>query len=749
MMLELLAAAQAVDPTTIPLWAVVVMAAGMYPVGIMLGAPCSPCCNCGCPPGEQLPDAIKVSFSGLTKSATKVDGLLSLEFSSCFGGGASGTAQAPHGLPDAGGPISGVTLTNGGSGYAVRGRVEPTGLYITAPAGSGAEFSISLTESADDCGLPYWEIASVTVTKQGNGYGNNAELSVSLGQDECETLAASLTLKTQPTEPTITADVTATAGTGLQLSVATKMVASGPDRWGVDTVSVVSSGSGYSDKQPVAFTPGQGQTEETPAVAVIRERRDEPNPVAHYYGAGSGASFTPALTKTTYNGDDIWEVSSVTVTGGGSGYANNQTVIFFGDTLGQINDEDSYWTIVTDGNGAVASLTRITGGKFWASSGIVVRVEVSSPGSYYDSSTIADSVVVNQGGRYYKERSDMPAHVAAVTATISQDAPSNGTVAELSAVVDDDPASATFGKITSVSVDDGGDGYLEWSYAINEGCCITSWNGVTRTLRKSEQSPCVYRGGCCSLGTLNVRFNGADTPPDVWISEGCPLEFFASPEDAPFSCDSLEFTATDIFGTGTVSVTSDVSGDTNEGTECPGCCSDLSKCSEEECLEALSIWKSPCRCDGGGCSESACDVEYLVSADAWYLSFYIENENAVLFEIPGSRKTYDFSLNAANNWSDNQTQIINSGAYVVGGQAYATNCAVVVAASSEWVGSWNGFSFGGALTGVGHLTVVPPRAARENGLSCPYGSATGKTYATNLISTSGLGRIEASVTVVT
>ena len=47
-MLDLLAAISSVDPPSFVAWAVLAFAASMYPVGIMLGASCSPCCAPSC-----------------------------------------------------------------------------------------------------------------------------------------------------------------------------------------------------------------------------------------------------------------------------------------------------------------------------------------------------------------------------------------------------------------------------------------------------------------------------------------------------------------------------------------------------------------------------------------------------------------------------------------------------------------------------------------------------------------------------
>ena len=62
----MLAAIQSVDPPSLILWSLLVFAAGMYPVGLMLGSTCSPCCGTPCTQCIQgtLPDTVTVTFSG-------------------------------------------------------------------------------------------------------------------------------------------------------------------------------------------------------------------------------------------------------------------------------------------------------------------------------------------------------------------------------------------------------------------------------------------------------------------------------------------------------------------------------------------------------------------------------------------------------------------------------------------------------------------------------------------------------------
>lgn len=750
MLLELIAAAQSVDPTTLPLWAVVVLAAGMYPLGIMLGAPCSPCCNCGCPVGEQLPDAVAVSFAGLTKGVAKLDDLLSVKISACFGSGATATVAAPSGKVEAfvvedAGPLSSVTLTSGGAGYAQIGRVAPVGLSVGGGSGSGAEFSVSVSPAdPDNCGRPLWQIESVEVTKAGTGYVHEEELTVYLGTDEFEYLPAVLKLQTVAIEPTLSAAASHLTGTGAVFEVAIDQVQTSPNRWGVSEVKVLQPGEGYNGGGSVAFTVEDG-TEVIPAAAIFFCVQAAPDLEVEVFGPGSGADFSIGLEQFESYGRDYWRVATLTPTAAGSGYTNGGGLRVKAQ-LGSFDELQSYWTIQTNGSGGIIGATKVSAGKFWKDTGVIDFVEIIEGGAYYKTSPDTDSVVVQAGGLFYKTDPTAPPLVANVTVEVVQTWPSQGSGEAITAEVDDDIESPTFGKIVALTLENGGDGFLSWAYELLS-CCIQNWNGKTVIAKKSLSEPCVYEKDCCQFGTVRIKYNGQNEPPDAKIYNGCGVEFEVTTEP-PYTCDAISFQGVDLFGTGTISVSPAQAGFDDDDYPCPGCCSVADKCTQAECLEALGVWRDPCRCDG--CSgEAACETQYLVTVEAWWRSFYVENGEAVFFEIPGSRKSYDLNVNEDNGWNDDQTETINSGAYVVGARAYAVGCAVVVGASSEWVGGSGEYTFGSALTGVGGMTLNLPVVDRPDGLLCPIGGASGMTSTTNLISTSSLGLMEVTVTVVT
>lgn len=97
---------------------------------------------------------------------------VTLQFSACHGTAAAATAVV---LGDCPGPIDSVTVTNGGSGYAVVARVEPE-ITITG-SGRGATFTPTFTKVDGECDIPTWRINTVSV-EGGEGYSDDEALNV-------------------------------------------------------------------------------------------------------------------------------------------------------------------------------------------------------------------------------------------------------------------------------------------------------------------------------------------------------------------------------------------------------------------------------------------------------------------------------------------------------------------------------------------------------------------------------------------
>ena len=481
---------------------------------------------------------------------------VTLSFSSAaFGSGGGGMATAPVGTP---GPITAVSITNPGSGYARVVRVVPT-VAASVAGGTGATFTPSMVSNG---GTPQtWRVGSVAIAGAGTGYTDGTSVAFSTG--DIEQTAAVGTLRTTRSQPSLTAS--ATGGTGATFTVSTTGNGGSPQTWGVSGVSVSGTTSGYTDGASISFGYGAGVTQQTKATATIRTARTEPTITASAAG-GSGATLAVTLSQSPTSPSDtaLWHVAGVSVTAGGTGYTDGDPVTFtvtdgtqataatgtvvcgrenpnltpyvFGmydgtpttgtgaslsATMEPNGDEwtvasitilnggsgyqvgefiwyyelaefgdnppyyivafDGYWITSVDENGAItgigldpdiggtglfykasdsiASVTVTAAGDYYKSTSTISRVVVTNPGAYYYDTGVPASVTITSGGSYYREE----VSVAPVTVTITQGIPASGafgTGASITATVDSDRYSGTFGKVTALTITNGGSGYV-------------------------------------------------------------------------------------------------------------------------------------------------------------------------------------------------------------------------------------------------------------------------------------------------
>ena len=162
------------EPQSMLAFLLLTFAAGMYPVGMFFGSVCGRCCECADCDAGMLPDTVTVAISGYDDEYVQGPDLAFLSFTSNYGSGAEGKVTAPSGDPATDkGPISAVSVTSGGSGYAVLGRVAPT-LTISDPyygGGTGATFTPTLANTKNANGYDLWSLASVAASG-GTGYAD-------------------------------------------------------------------------------------------------------------------------------------------------------------------------------------------------------------------------------------------------------------------------------------------------------------------------------------------------------------------------------------------------------------------------------------------------------------------------------------------------------------------------------------------------------------------------------------------------
>lgn len=357
----------------------------------------------------------------------------------------------------AGGAVSEINVTNGGSGYAreIILRVQPT---VTAAAqstnGSNASFLVALQSNNDD--PESWYVSSVTVSDGGSGYTGTEPLSFSVAQGDTIEFQAWGQIVVGRVQPTLSAS--AAGGSGAVLSVTLSQTTdwnTGAAAWEVASVSVVDGGSGYTDGGAVTFTVDDGvEIPWSAAAATVTTTREEPTVSASVqtWSSASGAALSVTIQS---GGQNNWVVASVSVTSGGSGYSQYDSVAF---TTPDTEGSPAYGYVSSvDENGAVTGVAITWGGSYWRSTGVIQSVEMSAGGLYYKSTGSIVSVAMQDVGSYVRLQHTGQAEVDTPVVSISS---RTGRGAKAEADVDATVQSPTFGQVVSVRVTAGGEKYF-------------------------------------------------------------------------------------------------------------------------------------------------------------------------------------------------------------------------------------------------------------------------------------------------
>lgn len=394
------------------------------------------------------------------------DELVRLTIASCFGSGFAGRATEPAGVPgEDDGPITALDIQNAGTGYAVPGRVEPT-IIVTSVAGTGADLLVTMTEGEDECGRPVWSIDSIAIASGsgddgGQDYIDGENLSITVEAPGVEVTPAAATARTGREEPEL--DIYS-YGTGSNAEIAFDYTedAGPPQTWTPVSATVDSVGSGYQFGEYVDLVPKTAADQSAIGYplgyAQIETLVSEPT-VSLSGGSGAGADLPVTLTSNG-GSPETWGISAVTILDGGSGYVEGDILTI---ERGEDDVEQSAATVTVsgvDGSGAITGVTIDAAGEYYYESGHVSAVNIIDGGQYYRSTGILESVEITDGGSFYLEDEDAPAIVPDITVEVEQLSPSSGSGLEVSAIVDDDVHSPTFGQITGLTIDDGGSDYL-------------------------------------------------------------------------------------------------------------------------------------------------------------------------------------------------------------------------------------------------------------------------------------------------
>jgi hypothetical protein len=210
--------------------------------------------------------------------------------------------------------------------------------------------------------------------------------------------------------------------------------------WRISRV-IANGGSGYTDNNLLTVSPATSSDKVlafSTASLRVRVKRIEPEVVVTTPCQSGGASFKVNWRLDESATPPVFRVASVEVIDGGSGYPARVP----------LNISESSGTIRQTASCAVGSAN---------SSGQIQSVDVVREGSYYKLTNEAGSVTVLNPGFYYRETNDVD--VADVFVEVRNLPPSDGSGAEISAAIDDNLNSPTFGQL-AVSVSSPGSGYI-------------------------------------------------------------------------------------------------------------------------------------------------------------------------------------------------------------------------------------------------------------------------------------------------
>lgn len=497
-MLELLAAIVQTDPAPIAGWMLLLLALGMYPVGILFPS----CCACSKPPCTEcqtgaLPNTVTVTFPEWDNEMLG-EYRHRIAFSTLTPWASNAVRPSARVSETVAGEITKVEFLSKGSGYALVGRVAPT-LTISGGGGTGATFTPTLTSS----GTPaVWTLASATASG-GSGYVDASSLTITAAAGDTTVTKTTATVVARG-EPTITA--TGPGGSGASLSVSLSQSGS-PPTWAVSGVTVSAGGTGYTNEGAVTFS-STGTTTVTAPAATVSTLEQASHTVDASGAGGSGAAFS-----ITYEEDvefpGYWYITNIAVTNGGSGYSSGGTVLLkpaTGTRFGVWPDGDASDIVLgyTLSGGAIASVSGYDNEVYYRDRGIIQSVTVTVGGSVYANTGAAYGVTVTDGGSYYREDKSVSPYVASVTATV-ENGGVFGNAPSLTPVVDDDPYSGTFGQIESVTITDGGGGHKARTIYLGKKCCKPVFEEKSFVLLRSADDPCTFiYQKCEGFGTTRM-----------------------------------------------------------------------------------------------------------------------------------------------------------------------------------------------------------------------------------------------------
>jgi len=339
--------------------------------------------------------ACDVTIGGSATTGIANDTPLIVDNTGHGGTGFAGTLQTD------GNDITGVTITNAGSGYT-----SAPELTVGDP-GLGTRTLTAVIGKA---------IASFTVAAAGTGFVSAPGISIAAPTATAgtTTAGAGVTLRTQATASstlknldTVKSLVVDNPGYGYVAATAVFTNASG-DVTGQDaaatpvisnvvkSVTVTNGGSGFGVAPTVVFTGGTSGTPATATSTIDGGRITAVTMTNHgdSYTVAPAVSFTPVAEVPTLTFDVSQYVAGVTVASGGTGYSTGTALVF--------DSGDAAGTIIANSSGVITGAVLTDGGSYVSAP----TITVTAPPTWSGAVTYSLGDVVVRSGTRYKSKAN-------------------------------------------------------------------------------------------------------------------------------------------------------------------------------------------------------------------------------------------------------------------------------------------------------------------------------------------------------
>lgn len=345
---------------------------------------------------------------------------------------------------------------------------EPT-LALSVAGGTGAALTATLSPTASILGIPAFQVSGITIQSGGTGYKRCAAITAT-PQDKSSGFYFSGRVSSVDANGAITGTVIDSPGSYFK------------DTQKVTSIVVLSGGEFQTKADPFQM----------PTLTAVSGN-----------ATGLAVEIEPAA----------WGVESLVIDSPGAGYTAQSPCKAGDRVVFSLSGSGCKKTL----SPAVAVVSAVD------EAGGIAAISVTSPGRYV-AGGVPTETIVRYPGEYYRENKSLPPYVANVIVRPCGGKGKSSDEASIAATVGQNVNNDSFGKIVSLSLDDGGSDYLAWRWlktnrsAINEKSFVLRANDPAE-LVQLRATACHGSGFCGRVVPMSTK---RDEPCVSLIALGDP-----------------------------------------------------------------------------------------------------------------------------------------------------------------------------------------------------------------------------------